>query len=273
MTLLAHLVFLLLLVLAAADQAVDDTYGDDGGTYYNQFSVCEDSIVVVEEMSIVCDSPGAYYYGSNKYRNSATCQAGDKAKYELLLYVSQDLSSSGVDPYVDMSVRAYGTVETETLSSGASMCSISNLKALDGQTCPEAGYYKIQDKFYWGSQSDSYDYSFKPRIVVGIASSQNPDEYDLGGANTGKCPGETVTSWTTGVAKSAANTVKTFFMTFGILLACLVALGLAGYFIIRKANGKHKSFVRKQSESLMDEKENEIQKVAMIGKNRNLVDF
>ena len=40
--------------------------------------------VSVSLLSIVCDTPGAYYSGSNAYRNSHVCVGGDKAKMDLL---------------------------------------------------------------------------------------------------------------------------------------------------------------------------------------------
>ena len=42
---------------------------------------CSDrKVVQVQNVSLTCDSPGAYYYGSNTYRDSTTCTQGDKAK-------------------------------------------------------------------------------------------------------------------------------------------------------------------------------------------------
>ena len=40
---------------------------------------CTHNYVQVEKLSILCDTPGAYYYGSNAYRNSLVCMSGDKA--------------------------------------------------------------------------------------------------------------------------------------------------------------------------------------------------
>ena len=45
--------------------------------------------ISVSLLSVVCDTPGAYYSGSNAYRNSHVCIGGDKAKMDLLctLYI------------------------------------------------------------------------------------------------------------------------------------------------------------------------------------------
>lgn len=40
---------------------------------------CTHNYIQVEKLSILCDTPGAYYYGSNAYRNSLVCMSGDKA--------------------------------------------------------------------------------------------------------------------------------------------------------------------------------------------------
>src|SRR5687768_15847020 len=50
--------------------------------------VCSDTAIQLEDVSIVCDSPGTYYYGSSKYRNSASCQQGDKAKIVIDFYIA-----------------------------------------------------------------------------------------------------------------------------------------------------------------------------------------
>lgn len=40
---------------------------------------CNHNYIQVQRISILCDTPGAYYYGSNAYRNSQVCMSGDKA--------------------------------------------------------------------------------------------------------------------------------------------------------------------------------------------------
>jgi len=44
---------------------------------------CRRNYIQVEKMSILCDTPGAYYYGSNAYRNSQVCMSGDKAHLKI----------------------------------------------------------------------------------------------------------------------------------------------------------------------------------------------
>jgi hypothetical protein len=42
-------------------------------------SFCRRTLVKVTRVVLLCDSPGAYYYGSNTYRNSEVCMSNDKA--------------------------------------------------------------------------------------------------------------------------------------------------------------------------------------------------
>jgi hypothetical protein len=113
-----------------------DGSSSDDGSYYNKFSVCSDSSIVVSDIVLVCDSPGAYYYGSNKYRNSATCQAGDKAKLTVKFQVAETLSSSA---YIHLMVKGYGSVESKQIYAGEELCSTSGLSSSDEATCPSQG--------------------------------------------------------------------------------------------------------------------------------------
>jgi hypothetical protein len=129
----------------------------------------------------------------------------------------------------------------------------------------------LQKSFTWGEQSDSYETSFEPKVVIGIASDPSRNTFDLGGANTNQCSGNTFMNWTTGVSKSATNTLRTFFSTFGILLGATLALGAAGWCLFRKGSATPKQ----QPIAAFDEDldEHDYHKIAMVGNNRNLVDF
>jgi hypothetical protein len=142
---LSLLLGLLLLVVparTASDNSSSSSSGSgydgssDDGTYYNKFSVCSDSSIVVTDLVLVCDSPGAYYYGSNKYRNSATCQAGDKARLTVKFQVAETLDSSA---YIHLMVKGYGSIESKQIYAGEELCSTSGLSSSDGATCPSQG--------------------------------------------------------------------------------------------------------------------------------------
>lgn len=217
------------LILIWLVTAITTVVADDAA-YVNKFTVCDDTSIVVSDVSLLCDSPGTYYYGSGKYRNSATCEGGDKAKMQVDFQILEDLQS---EAYITLSVHGYGTVAAVQVYTQESFCSV--VQSTDGAACPAAGNYKINHMFYWGGQSDSYTYSFTPKVVVGIASDLNNNVYDLGGANTNNCKGEIVNDWTIGVRKSMANSIKSFFATFGILCGSIVTLIIAGWCITRQS--------------------------------------
>jgi hypothetical protein len=245
---------LLLLGSAAAD--------DD----YHQFSVCADSAILVEELSIVCDSPGSYYYGSSKYRNSATCVAGDKAKLQVVFEILEDLTN--YSPAISVQVQAYGSVETVQLHSSEDLCSLS-IKSLDGATCPEAGVYQVNEQFYWGSQNDEYEYNFKPVATIGFASAtQNYQYYDLGGANTDKCKGGTFQNWSPNVGNSAKDTIVFFMITLGLLLGVTSLVVACRWYTMRSVESKPKK--EAMEEELLDEED--VQRIAMMGREKDLID-
>lgn len=219
----AQVSIVMLAILAAVGRA-------DDGEYRNKFTVCDETSIVVSDISIVCDSPGTYYYGSGKYRNSATCQAGDKAKMQVNFEIQEDLAT---DAYLTLSVQGYGSVQSVALHTQESFCSV--VQSSSGASCPAAGSYQIYETFYWGDQSDDYTYKFTPKVVVGIASSLNSNVYDLGGANTNSCKGNVVTDWTVGIRRSMANSIKSFFATFGILTGGILAVLIAGWCIRRQS--------------------------------------
>jgi hypothetical protein len=230
-------VLLIVFVTTPGGVVADDSYGSSSNSeYYNQFSVCADSKVEVIDMSLYCDSPGSYYYGSNKYRNSASCQAGDKAKVQVTFAIQEEIDTTiTTDPYLTMEVQGYGTIESITVLQTVSFC--ESVTSLDGSVCPAVGKYYIKKQFYWGNQNDNYDYSFVPKIMIGVASTETINYYDLGGANTNKCySGNTFSNWTIGVRKSAATTFESFIISFGILLVSILFIIVFTYCIIKETS-------------------------------------
>ena len=263
--------------MAVADDADDD----DGQQEDVSFTVCEDTAVIVNHISILCDSPGTYYYGSGKYRNSQKCQGGDKAKLEVELVVTDELEEPA---YLTMYVVGYGTVENVELYSAENLCSLDSFSSSCGSDgfLPAPGNYYIKQQFHWGSKNDQYEYSFHPKVVVGLQSNINKNKYDLGGANTDWCDGDTFTRWTAGVRKSAANTLKTFLATFGILTGAILTVLIGGWCIMRTANRpaatntttiSNKNLAKTLLENEKEEeKKNEANKSRLVGENKDLVE-
>ena len=237
------------------------TIGEDEN-YYKSFSECADSAVIIEEMSMTCDSPGAYYDGGSNYRNSATCVGGDKGRLKLSILIAEDLVD---DALLDISAKGYGSVEKAVIRSGASLC--QSLTSVNGAKCPAAGYYKFHDTFYWAEQSDdAFEYSFSPKVSVGIKSSESSNVYDLGGINTDFCSGNVITNWSAGFRKAAGKALQTFVLTFGILLGAILFVLAFVFCVVRQS---------KSNAKVMDEDEehnNDYQKMAMVGNNATLVD-
>jgi len=235
--------------------------------YYNQFTVCADSAVIVEELVITCDSPGAYYYGSSKYRGSATCMGGDKARLQFIFEIVQDLQTN---PYFSLEVEAYGSVPSEKLYSQTDLCSLSGLKSLDGAVCPGVGLYMVTEKFYFAKQNDEYQYSFKPVPSIGFSSDLNKNYFDLGGANTDSCAGGTFKNWSTGVSNTASKTIQFFFVTFGALLAASGAFLAWRYCAIKRELDISPKREEAMHEELLDEED--FRRIAMMGREKDLID-
>lgn len=236
--------------------------------YYNQFSVCADSAIVVEDLAITCDSPGSYYYGSSKYRNSASCQGGDKAKLQVVFEIMEDLQ---VAPYISVNVAAYGSVSAVQLYYQADLCSLGTVQSLDGAACPAAGVYMLSDKFYFDSADDDYAYSFKPVPSIGFMSAVDSNYFDLGGANTNRCAGGTFQNWSTGMGNTISSTLRFFFVTFCVLFVLSAAFLTWRYYTMkRELESVQKKPLEAMQEDLLDDED--VRRIAMMGREKDLID-
>jgi len=215
-------------------------YNDnEDGNVYKGFTVCDDTAIEVQDVQIYCDSPGTFYYGSGKYRNSQNCTAGDKGKYVIDLYITEPdtIQSTGGSPIIDVS--AIGNIgwyqSNQKLFDNADLCSLSSLKSLSGSVCPAEGKYRIRSNFNWEEDDSAYKPVFYPTLTVGFKSSIYQNTYDYGGANTQYCSGTTfITSWTNGVKAAYANSISNFFKSFGILMFTIVVMGGFIWFMVNK---------------------------------------
>ena len=202
-----------------------------------QVQVCSNSAIQVQDISITCDSPGTYYYGSNKYRDSLTCQPGDKARVYVGFYIADEetLSNYGGTAYVTIQVGAGGSVPDRTVYQDASLCSLNKLSSKNGASCPSQGNYYIKTSFYWSEQNYYSDFSFEPNVVVGFKSNINKDVYDLGGANTDLCRNGSQTIWNkNGVKTRYANAFSNFVSTFGILVFTIGVMIVFIWYLLKK---------------------------------------
>mmetsp|Transcript_5421 Transcript_5421/g.15726 ORF Transcript_5421/g.15726 Transcript_5421/m.15726 type:complete len:305 (+) Transcript_5421:187-1101(+) len=226
-------------VLVEAQNNYNNYY--DASNQYNGFSVCSDTVIEVTDVQMYCDSPGTFYYGSGKYRNSENCTAGDKGKFLIDFYINDPDTIEAVGaPILD--INAFGNIgwyeRNQEIVQDADLCSLSSLKSLSGSVCPAEGKYRIQSNFYWDEESSNqYGYNpvFYPTISVGIKSSIYQNTYDYGGANTKYCSGTTfLTSWTNNVKKVYANSISNFFKSFGILIFTICVMGSFIWFMVKR---------------------------------------
>jgi len=255
---------------------VQDEYDYDGenddGVTYKSFTVCDDAVITVQDVQLYCDSPGTFYYGSGKYRNSLNCTAGDKGKFLIDFYISQPdtIQSNGGSAIIDVS--AMGSVgwyqQNQEVIENADLCSLSSLRSLSGSVCPSEGKYRIRSNFYWNNKNDNnngYSVStFDPLLSVGFKSSQYQNTFDYGGANTQYCSGNTfVAKWTNSVKKVYANSISNFFKGFGILMFTILIMSAFIWVMMKRptscGNIVVKLGVLKKEEPMMVLKENSLE--------------
>jgi hypothetical protein len=256
--------------------AADYNYQDD---YKAEIEICSDGVIQVQDIQVYCDSPGTFYYGSGKYRNSPSCLPGDKGQIRIDFYIAQPDVIMNNGNYALVDVSAYGGwgVGSKTVYESADLCSLSTLSSKKNQKnqCPYSGYYYIKTHFYWEeSDGTNSDQSFYPTVTVGFKSNLNSNAYDYGGANTDLCSGSSFITWTNGVATSYANALGNFVRSFGILLVTIGCLGAFIWVLVKRP----KSFkdarqkISGKRNPLLDD-EFDFSKMRKSGQTNDLVDF
>merc|ERR1712218_451470 len=163
----------------------DDSSSSSGETGKTYYEACSDATIDVQDYSVLCDSAGAYYYGGSKYRNSEVCKMGDKVKVNAYVYIEEDLD---YEPYITVKVDGVdGKHKSFYIYNNEALCESGSIKGVNGEVCPEQGYYKISASGYaWEKDSDSN--TFEPKATLGFRSNAKNYGFDLGGANTNRCP-------------------------------------------------------------------------------------
>lgn len=257
---------------AVADDAVtDDAAADDdessrGGS---SMEICSDSDIEVTAISLLCDSPGTFYYGSGKYRNNVYCKSGDKAKLSIYFDVVGDLSE--VDPLLTLQVS--GDSETAIVYKNARLCYLGTLSSTDGSSCGGYGSFSVTTQFYWGSGTDddySSQQSFAPYVTVGFHSERDPNKYDLGGVNTDMCSGNTFLAWSDTIKESGnfSGPLASIVWSSVVLVGTLVILGMFAWYLWKRPFANQDSFARYYDESVDEDR-----KITLIRNHSGLVDF
>jgi len=218
-------------------QNVDNAQVENDGNYEGKLQVCADAVIQVQSVYVYCDSPGTFYYGSGKYRNSQTCQPGDKATVQVDFRIADDETIQKYGNRALIDIVATGGVNTEdvVVYDSADLCSLSSLQKKSRSTCPYNGYFLVKTHFYWGSSDESE--TFEPTITVGFKSSAKKNVYDFGGANTDLCDGNLFADWSENTRVKRvkyANALGSFFKTFGVLVVTIVLIGAFALFHFKR---------------------------------------
>jgi hypothetical protein len=197
-----------------------------GGGYYNgarDFSVCDDSVVKVLELYILCDSPYTFYYGNGASRHSPFCTYGDKISFEVRFTVTDDIQEN--EP-IYTTIAIYDDKQNVlTSTEPTNLC-----EEYVGNACTNAGYYTFSSRMRlpYPPSETSKDASFLPQMH--IAFSTQPDfGYNLGAMNI-ECE-----KWDSSGASWLANKrrrspLESFMVDYGLLVvSCLFLSGLCAF--------------------------------------------
>mmetsp|Transcript_22703 Transcript_22703/g.34330 ORF Transcript_22703/g.34330 Transcript_22703/m.34330 type:complete len:247 (+) Transcript_22703:70-810(+) len=208
---------------------------------------CENGIVQVVNITVSCDGPYTFYYGSGVNRNSPVCDYGDKATVTVGFYVEEDLESS-----IYMQMSAYNAADEQLyLGDAVDLCSKV------GEECNYEGYYEFSTKVAFASL-DGEEAKFVPLLEIAF-SDEADNGYGLGGVNI-EC-GDNAGSyfdWMNIRTNETMNKVKnaTFMQDYGILIGTCIALAILAFVLIKSTSSKVKYDGEESAKTqLLDEKE------------------
>lgn len=206
-----------------------------GSAYYNYdtsqvVEPCEDGIVQVVNITVSCDSPFTFYYGSGVHRNSPVCNYGDKATVAVGFYVMED-----VDDTIYMQMSAYNSAD-EQLYLGDSVDLCNKV----GEACNYEGYYEFSTKVVLANL-DGEESKFVPLMEIAFSDDVN-DGYELGGVNI-ECDFQDTSSyfdWMNIRTNTTMTKVKsaTFAQDYGILIGTCVALAILAFVLVKSTSDK-----------------------------------
>lgn len=201
---------------------------DDDADYSQIVYPCEEGVVQVINITVLCDSPYTFYYGNGAHRNSPVCDYGDKVTLHVDLEIQEAVESS---IYVQMS--AYDDADEQLYLSSSSLDLCNDVV---GEECSAAGYYSftqhVQFAYIDGDQS-----GFVPLWEIVFSEDQNGD-YDLGAVNV-DCDykdggSSSFVDWTLSRTNSTRfKETETFAQEYGILLLTLISLTVLGTVLFR----------------------------------------
>lgn len=191
--------------------------------------VCEDSVVVVTSMYVLCDSPYTFYYGNGANRNSYVCDYGDKASLKVTLQVTDDLQEG--DTEIFMTMAAYDDADNLLTSTNPEfLC-----RDFIGVDCTKAGTYSFSKKLKFGAPLGGDRKKFFPKISIAF-STKADSGYNLGAVNM-ECQSwdqdqPVYVAW---MDEKPKNSVQEFAFDYGLLLISGVLLLSFSLFIYWKS--------------------------------------
>jgi hypothetical protein len=202
----------------------DNYNNNDGGNYYAQeLDVCENSVVEVTSVTVTCNSPYSFYYGSGAHRNSQVCSYGDKATMDVTFDVTGDLDS-GDDIYVTMAIVQDGDILASTGSE--SLCD-----SYVGDWCTTTGSYSFTKKIKLATGDSNNATNFVPSIHMAFSTTANGG-YNLGALNIDECDysedNPSYVNWKN-VESTQMTTWERFLNSYTLLIGtCILIVGFAG---------------------------------------------
>ena len=190
--------------------------------------VCDDSVVAVTYMSVVCDSPYTFYYGNGANRNSYVCDYGDKATLSVQLEVVDDLQEE--DGEIFFTMAAFDDANNLLMSTyPEQMCE----NYLNGMDCTKAGTYNFEKKLKFGTPYGGNANRTKFYPVIHMAFSTRSDSgYNLGAVNM-ECEqwDQDQPSYVAWSAESPRTSAQEFAVDNGLLFLTGVLLTAFGFYI------------------------------------------
>jgi hypothetical protein len=193
-------------------------------------SVCADSVVAVQYLTVLCDSPYTFYYGNGANRHSIRCDYGDKATLITVINVLDDLQDKDTEIYVTMA--AYDDANNYLASTYPErLC-----QDYVAEDCTRAGTYTFVRKLKFGN---SYGNQTKFIPVVQMAfSTQSDSGYNLGAVNM-DCPEwdeEDTPGFVSWSQEPVRSPVQEYVADYGMLLFSCIAITMLTLFLTRKAS-------------------------------------
>lgn len=209
----------------------NDDYRSDYTNCPAVISVCENSVVQVRDVTWLCNSPYAYYWGSGTHRNSRLCAYNDKITYQVSFRVTDDITEVS-DIFVTMAIQEYSSRTIIQSKAPSYLCDTV------GTACTSAGDYSFSFTVRLDgsasnsnlgvdtSSSSSSSDDFCPVLIMAF-STEDDSGYNLGALNM-ECEAwdNALATWARRAPKlTPRDWIRNYGMIFGTGLCLIVFSG------------------------------------------------